>query len=88
MDRLEIIELSGYSLQEKTEIGKKYLIPKMIQENGITPEVIAIPEEMLVKVIEEYTMESGVRNLERQLGTLCRTVAYHYAIAEDTTKFK
>lgn len=88
MDRLEIIELSGYSLQEKTQIGKKYLIPRCIKDNGITPEVIQIPDPMLVKVIEEYTMESGVRNLERQLGTLCRTVAYQYAIAEDVKGFK
>lgn len=75
-------------MSEKLQIGNKYLIPKQIKENGITPEIIEFSDPMVKKIIEEYTMESGVRNLERQIGTVCRTVAYQYAIAEDTKSFR
>lgn len=83
-DRMEIINISGYTLQEKTEIAKKYLIPKQIEENGLTKDQIKISKSAIERVIEEYTRESGVRNLERQIGALCRNVASR--IASDDIK--
>lgn len=88
LDRMEVIELSGYSIKEKVQIAQKYLLPKQIKDNGITPEHIHVSEPMLVKIIEEYTAESGVRSLERAVGTVCRTVAYEYVISKDPKKFK
>ncbi|MEX0639049.1 MAG: endopeptidase La, partial [Balneolaceae bacterium] len=71
-DRMEIIPISGYTMQEKVEIAKKYLIPKQIAENGLTNKQITISKAAIERVIEEYTRESGVRNLEREIGGLCR----------------
>ena len=80
---MEIIEISGYSLQEKLSISKKYLVPRQINENGIKPETIGFTDDMLNKIILEHTAESGVRNLERSIGSVCRSVAYEYAISND-----
>ncbi len=74
-DRMEIINISGYTLEEKSEIAKNYLIPRQINENGLKPEQITISSKAVEKVIDEYTRESGVRNLERELGSICRGVA-------------
>ncbi|MBO6571459.1 MAG: endopeptidase La [Balneola sp.] len=81
-DRMEIINISGYTLEEKTEIAKKYLIPKQIKENGLKPEQISIDEKSIHKVIDQYTRESGVRNLERQVAGVCRGVAAKIAKGE------
>lgn len=81
-DRMEIIPISGYTLHEKSEIAKKYLIPKQIEENGLTKDLISITPAAIVRVIEEYTRESGVRNLEREIGALCRNVASRIASDE------
>ncbi|TVP97859.1 MAG: endopeptidase La, partial [Balneolaceae bacterium] len=78
-DRMEIIYISGYTLEEKVEIAKKYLIPKQIEENGLTKKQIKISKGAIEKVIDEYTRESGVRNLERQIGSICRNVAARIA---------
>ena len=78
-DRMEIIYISGYTLEEKVEIAKKYLIPKQIEENGLTKKQIKISKAAIEKVIDEYTRESGVRNLERQIGSVCRNVAARIA---------
>jgi|688.fasta_scaffold264020_1 ATP-dependent Lon protease len=88
LDRMEVIEISGYSLEEKLEIAKKYIVPRQIKENGITDKVIQIKEKELKQIIIEYTAESGVRNLERAIGSVCRVVAYKYAIASDPETFK
>jgi ATP-dependent Lon protease len=64
LDRMEIVDISGYSLQEKLEIAKKYLIPKQIQENGINGDIIKFLDPQIEKIICEYTMESGVRSLD------------------------
>lgn len=80
IDRMEIIDISGYSVKEKVQIASNYLIPKQIIENGLNDKVIEFGEPMVKKVVQEYTMESGVRNLERSLGSICRSVAYNYAI--------
>ncbi|MEX0769483.1 MAG: endopeptidase La [Balneolaceae bacterium] len=78
-DRMEVISISGYTLQEKVQIAKKYLIPKQITENGLKKKQIKISKAAIERVIEEYTRESGVRNLERQIGALCRNVASQIA---------
>ncbi len=83
-DRMEIINISGYTLEEKVQIAKKYLIPKQIEENGLSKKQIKISKPAIEKIIEEYTRESGVRNLERQLGAVCRNVAAK--IASDDIK--
>ena len=74
-DRMEIINISGYTQEEKIEIARKYLIPKQIEENGLTGKQIKISKAAIDRVIDEYTRESGVRNLERQVGAVCRNVA-------------
>lgn len=81
-DRMEIINISGYTQEEKTQIAKKYLIPKQIKENGLKEGQISISDKALERVIDEYTRESGVRNLERQIGSLCRGVAAKVASGE------
>ena len=78
-DRMEIIELSGYTMEEKTEIAKQYLVPKQLEANGLTNDNAIFPVEGIHKVIEGYTREAGVRTLERTIGTLCRKVAVQYA---------
>ncbi len=78
-DRMEIIELPGYILEEKLEIAKKYLIPRQIAENGLKPENIHFDEAAIKAIISEYTKESGVRNLEREIGSICRKVAKRFA---------
>lgn len=80
LDRMEVIDLTGYSIEEKLQIAKQYLVPRQIKQNGITDQVIEFNDEELRTVITEYTMESGVRNLERSIGSICRVVAYKYAI--------
>lgn len=74
-DRMEIINLAGYSQEEKVQISKKYLIPKQMDEHGITAEHIEFHDEGVEFVISGYTREAGLRNLERQVGALCRKVA-------------
>ena len=78
-DRMEIIELQGYTEEEKVHIAFKYLVPRQIDENGITPEQIEFPEEAVRYVIRHYTREAGVRNLERTIGTICRKQARRLA---------
>jgi ATP-dependent Lon protease len=78
-DRMEIIELQGYTEEEKTHIAFQYLIPRQIEENGITPEQIDFPKEAVSFVIRHYTREAGVRNLERNIGTICRKQARRQA---------
>ena len=78
-DRMEIIELSGYTLEEKTEIARRYLVPKQLAANGLTDNNAAFTEEGIRTAIEGYTREAGVRTLERTVGTLCRKVAVQYA---------
>ncbi|MEX0648562.1 MAG: endopeptidase La [Balneolaceae bacterium] len=78
-DRMEIINISGYTLEEKVEIAKKYLIPKQIEENGLDNKQIKISKAAIEKIIDEYTRESGVRNLERQIGAVCRNIAAQIA---------
>jgi len=74
-DRMEIIELQGYSEEEKLHIAFRYLVPRQVEENGITAEQIEFPEAALRYIIRHYTREAGVRSLERTIGTICRKQA-------------
>jgi ATP-dependent Lon protease len=78
-DRMEIIELSGYTEEQKLEIAKRYLVPRQIERNGLTKSKIEITDKALELIIEGYTREAGVRNLERQIGSVCRKVARDFA---------
>lgn len=78
LDRMEQIEITGYSIHEKVKIASKYLIPKQIKENGLKPDLLEIPDPALFKIIEKYTRESGVRQLERNIGAICRWNAVNY----------
>jgi ATP-dependent Lon protease len=81
-DRMEILELDGYTEDEKVQIAEQYLLPRQIRENSLRPEEISIEEEALRLIIRDYTREAGVRNLERQIGTVCRKVATRVAEKE------
>jgi ATP-dependent Lon protease len=79
LDRMETIELAGYTLEEKRHIARRYLVGRQIRANGLKPSQIEITDAALTAIIEEYTREAGVRNLERQIGTICRKVARQVA---------
>jgi ATP-dependent Lon protease len=79
-DRMEVLELSGYTEEQKVHIARRYLIPKQVVANGLQLDEISFTDEALVDVIENHTREAGVRNLEREIATICRKVAM--AIAE------
>jgi ATP-dependent Lon protease len=78
-DRMEIIELQGYTEEEKLHIAFQYLVPRQIEENGIAADQIEFPEDAMSYVIRHYTREAGVRNLERNIGTICRKQARRLA---------
>ena len=79
-DRMEVIEVSGYTLLEKVEIAKRYIVPEQIAEHGLTEDVVAFPDDGLRFLIESYTREAGVRGLKREIGSLCRNVATDLAM--------
>jgi ATP-dependent Lon protease len=83
-DRLEVIRFSGYIEEEKLHIATQFLIPKQLKENGLTGEHVTFTEEALRHIIREYTREAGVRNLEREIATICRKVAREVAEGEAT----
>ncbi len=75
LDRMEVIRISGYTENEKVQIAKNYLIPRQLKENGLLPGEISFPEETIQTIIRLYTREAGVRNLEREVGAVCRKIA-------------
>ncbi len=79
LDRMEVIRLSGYTLEEKKAIARRHLIPKQFDENGVSETNLTITEAGLSKIIEAYTREAGLRNLEREIGAICRKVAVSVA---------
>jgi ATP-dependent Lon protease len=83
-DRMEVIELAGYTEEEKLEIARRHLIPKQLGENGLTPENLRFEDEAVIQIIRSYTREAGLRNLEREIGRVCRKVAR--AITEGNTE--
>jgi len=74
-DRMEVISLSGYTEEEKLQIAKRYLIPRQIKENGISDKIAAFSDESIKTIIAKYTREAGLRNLEREIGSICRKIA-------------
>ena len=85
-DRLEIIEVSGYTVEEKLEIAKRHLLPKQLKENGLTESKIQFTDDVLTMLVEEYTNESGVRSLEKRIGKLIRNRAKQIALEEKYSK--
>ncbi len=83
-DRMDIIDLPGYILEEKVNIGQRYLMPKVLAEHGIGPEQLKIPQAVMQHVVTDYTREAGVRSLERQLATICRKSARRIFEKPDT----
>ena len=87
-DRMEVIDLPGYTLEEKVEIAKGYLIPRQIERNGIGDVGFELADDAVVKLIESYTREAGVRSLEREIGAVCRKVARKVAEGETDAPMK
>lgn len=81
-DRMEVIEIPGYTLEEKLEIAKKYLVARQLESNGLTPEQVTLNEDAIKLVIQSYTREAGVRNLEREIGALLRNSAMRIVSGE------
>jgi len=82
LDRMEVIHLSGYTLEEKNAIAETFLLPRQVKENGLNKRKLSISNGALQQIIEEYTCESGLRNLERELGAICRKLARKIAEKE------
>ncbi len=78
-DRIEVISIPGYTEREKLEIARRYLVPRQLKENGLKPEQCELQEDALRRIISDYTHEAGVRELERQIGAICRGVAAQVA---------
>ena len=85
LDRMEVVEFSGYTEREKLEIARRYLVPRQIRGNALEPDQITLTDEALSTVITSYTRESGVRQLEREIGRLARKVARKIASQESTS---
>ncbi|MCX8045121.1 MAG: endopeptidase La [Desulfobacterota bacterium] len=78
-DRMEIIELSGYTDEEKLHIARQFIIPRQLQENGISEKYLHLTDDALLGIINQYTQEAGLRNLEREIGSICRKIARNVA---------
>jgi ATP-dependent Lon protease len=85
LDRMEIISLAGYSEEEKLHIARRYLVPRQLEEHGLTADQVAFEDAALRRIVSEYTREAGVRNLERQIGTVARKIAAKVAGALPAT---
>ncbi len=85
-DRMEIIEINGYTLEEKIQIARRHLIPKQIRDHGLTKKQVSFEKKAIQNIIEGYTRESGVRNLERQIGSVIRSIAKDVAMEDLTDK--
>jgi len=85
-DRMEVIKMSGYTVEEKVEIARQHLFPKQLKEHGLTPKDVAIGKKQLEKIIEGYTRESGVRGLEAKIAQVVRNIAKSVAMEEEYSK--
>ncbi len=88
LDRMEVIELTGYTFNEKLEIAKKYLVPKQCEANGVPAAKVSFTDEALVRIAQRYTRESGVRNLEREIGSVIRKIAVSVAEGKKKRVYK
>lgn len=86
LDRMETIQLSGYTTIEKRHIAKQHLIPKQVRTNGLENGQVSLPDDVVDSIITSYTRESGVRNLEREIGSVCRYKAVQFADAQDASQ--
>jgi ATP-dependent Lon protease len=87
-DRMEVIQLAGYTIEEKLHIAKRYLVPRQLAANGLRASQIEFADPALTAIIDEYTREAGVRNLEREIGTVCRKVARQVAEGKNKGKVR
>jgi len=85
LDRMEVVEFAGYTEREKAEIAKKYLIPRQLEESGLQDKKVAFADDAVMSVVSNYTRESGVRQLEREIGRVCRKVARQLATGDSST---
>jgi len=83
-DRMEVLELSGYTEEQKLHIARNYLLPKQLQANGLNKDELTLDDDTLRRIARDYTREAGVRNLEREIGSLCRKVAKQIAEGRET----
>ncbi|KAI9349446.1 Lon protease C-terminal proteolytic domain-containing protein [Zopfochytrium polystomum] len=83
MDRMEVIRIPGYTFEEKLHIAKRYLLPKQLSGHGLPASQVEVPDEILSKIAVGYTREAGVRSLEREIGSVCRSLAVEYADAKE-----
>src|SRR6185369_6664190 len=83
LDRMEVLRLSGYTEDEKVEIAKRHIIPKQLEEHGITADFLSLTDPALRSIINSYTREAGLRNVEREIASICRKVARK--VAEGST---
>ena len=83
LDRMELIRLPGYTEQEKVKIGRRYILPRQIEENGLKADDVSISDLVLARVIRDYTREAGLRNFEREVGSVCRKLARRKAEGEE-----
>src|SRR5213082_901041 len=83
LDRMEVVDFAGYTEREKAEIAKKYLIPRQIEESGLGDKHVAFTDDAIMSVVSNYTRESGVRQLERQIGAVARKLARKIAASEE-----
>ncbi len=85
MDRMEVIRIAGYTEGEKITIAKNYLLPRQLRENGLRPDEVSLPEASFQSIIRLYTREAGVRNLEREIGAVCRKIVVEVSEGKPTT---
>jgi ATP-dependent Lon protease len=85
-DRMELIEVNGYTLEEKLEIAKRHLLPKQLKEHGIGPKDLSVSKQLIQKVVDEYTRESGVRGLDKKIASVVRDRARQIAMEEQTSE--
>ncbi|HOD04387.1 MAG TPA: endopeptidase La [Anaerolineaceae bacterium] len=87
LDRMEVIDLTGYTEREKIQIARRYLIPRQLRENGLRPEEIEFSEDAIQAIIRLFTREAGVRNLEREIGSICRKIATQITEGQEKDRF-